>query len=56
MKSILTIVATALVILPVLTGRDRRTHAAIFSFWAGVIPPLPMPRGARSGSSCRPVR
>ena len=30
------------VILPVLTGRDRRTHAAIFSFMAGVTPPMPM--------------
>ncbi len=30
------------VILPVLTGRVRRIHAAIFSFMAGVIPPLPM--------------
>ena len=32
----------ALVILPVLTGHDRRTHAAIFSFMAGVTPPMPM--------------
>ena len=32
----------AMVILPVLTGRDRRTHAAIFSFMAGVTPPMPM--------------
>ena len=32
----------AWVILPVLTGRDRRTHAAIFSFMAGVTPPMPM--------------
>ncbi|PTR05168.1 hypothetical protein C8J28_1742 [Cereibacter azotoformans] len=31
-----------LVILPTLTGRDRRTHAAIFSFMAGVTPPMPM--------------
>ena len=31
-----------MVILPVLTGRDRRTHAAIFSFIAGVTPPMPM--------------
>ena len=31
-----------LVILPVLTGRDRRTHAVIFSFMAGVTPPMPM--------------
>ena len=30
------------VIVPVLTGRDRRTHAAIFSFMAGVTPPMPM--------------
>jgi len=30
------------VILPVLTGRDRRTHAAIFSFMAGVTPPMPI--------------
>jgi hypothetical protein len=30
------------VILPVLAGRDRRTHAAIFSFMAGVMPPMPM--------------
>lgn len=30
------------VILPVLTGHDRRTHAAIFSFMAGVTPPIPM--------------
>ena len=33
---------TARVILPVLTGRDRRTHTAIFSFMAGVTPPMPM--------------
>jgi hypothetical protein len=32
----------AWVILPVLVGRDRRTHAAIFSFMAGVTPPMPM--------------
>ena len=30
------------VILPVLAGHDRRTHAAIFSFMAGVTPPMPM--------------
>lgn len=30
------------VILPVLTGCDRRTHAAIFSFMAGVTPPMPI--------------
>lgn len=34
--------ADALVILPVLTGPDRRTYAAIFSFMAGVTPPMPM--------------
>ena len=28
--------------LPFLTGCGRRTHAAIFSFMAGVIPPMPM--------------
>ena len=28
------------IILPVLTGHDRRTHAAIFSFMAGVAPPI----------------
>ena len=27
---------------PFLTGCGRRTHAAIFSFMAGVIPPMPM--------------
>lgn len=31
-----------LVILPVLTGFGRRIHAAIFSFCAGVMPPMPM--------------
>ncbi|WP_134682443.1 hypothetical protein [Paracoccus ravus] len=30
------------VILPVLTGRRSRPQAAIFSFWAGVMPPMPM--------------
>ena len=35
-------VEDAAVILPVLTGRDRRTHAVIFSFMAGVTPPMPM--------------
>ena len=30
------------VIPPFLTGYGRRTHAAIFSFWAGVMPPMPM--------------
>jgi len=27
---------------PFLTGCIRRSHAAIFSFWAGVMPPMPM--------------
>lgn len=31
-----------LVIPPFLRGLGRRIYAAIFSFWAGVIPPLPM--------------
>ena len=31
-----------LVIPPFLTGCIRRIHAAIFSFWAGVMPPMPM--------------
>ena len=30
------------VIPPFLTGCIRRIHAAIFSFWAGVMPPMPM--------------
>ena len=30
------------VIPPFLRGLGRRIYAAIFSFWAGVIPPLPM--------------
>lgn len=30
------------VIPPFLTGCIRRTYAAIFSFWAGVMPPMPM--------------
>ena len=30
------------VILPFLTGLGRRTYAAIFSFIAGVMPPMPM--------------
>ena len=34
--------ASRSVILPVLTGRNLRTHAAIFSFMAGVTPPMPM--------------
>ena len=31
-----------LVIPPFLTGCSRRTHAAIFSFMAGVMPPMAM--------------
>ncbi|QIK42079.1 pentapeptide repeat-containing protein [Pontibrevibacter nitratireducens] len=31
-----------LVIPPFLRGLGRRIYAAILSFWAGVIPPLPM--------------
>jgi hypothetical protein len=30
------------VILPVLAGHDCRTYAAMFSFMAGVTPPMPM--------------
>jgi hypothetical protein len=30
------------VIPPFLTGLGRRIHAARFSFWAGVIPPIPI--------------
>ena len=30
------------VIPPFLTGCIRRIHAAIFSFWAGVMPSMPM--------------
>lgn len=30
------------VIPPFLAGCIRRIHAAIFSFWAGVMPPMPM--------------
>ena len=30
------------VIPPFLAGCNRRIHAAIFSFWAGVMPPMPM--------------
>jgi hypothetical protein len=30
------------VIIPLLTGRNGRTHAANFNFCAGVIPPMPM--------------
>jgi len=30
------------VIPPFLTGCSGRIHAAIFSFWAGVMPPMPM--------------
>lgn len=32
------------VILPTLMGKDRRTYAAIFSFMAGVTPPMPVLR------------
>ena len=35
-------VGDALVIPPFLMGCIRRTYAAIFSFWAGVMPPMPM--------------
>lgn len=31
-----------LVIPPFLTGLDHRIHAALFSFCAGVMPPMPM--------------
>ena len=31
-----------LVIPPFLAGCIRRVYAAIFSFWAGVMPPMPM--------------
>ena len=31
-----------MVIPPFLAGCMRRIHAAIFSFWAGVMPPMPM--------------
>jgi hypothetical protein len=30
------------VIPPFLVGVGRRIHAAAFSFWAGVMPPMPM--------------
>ncbi|SFD91067.1 hypothetical protein SAMN04488523_103322 [Sulfitobacter brevis] len=33
---------SSMVILPYLTGCRRRTYAAIFSFIAGVMPPMPM--------------
>lgn len=35
---------TDAVILPTLTGQDRKTNAAIFSFMAGVTPPMPVLR------------
>lgn len=38
----LLLVGIARVILPVLTGCRSRIQAAIFSFWAGVMPPMPM--------------
>ena len=31
-----------MVIPPFLTGCSCRTYAAIFSFWAGVMPPMPI--------------
>ena len=34
--------AGQVVIPPFLTGCIRRTYAAIFGFWAGVMPPMPM--------------
>ena len=34
--------AAAQVIPPFLTGFARRIYAANFSFWAGVMPPMPM--------------
>ena len=37
-----TVTRKALVIPPFLTGCIRRIHGAIFSFWAGVMPPIPM--------------
>ena len=38
----LTAKVVSLVISPFLTGCIRRTYAAIFSFMAGVMPPMPM--------------
>ena len=38
----LAVVVLLLVILPVLTGCIRRIHAAVFSFIAGVTPPIAM--------------
>jgi hypothetical protein len=35
-------IGSALVISPFLTGCIRRIYAAIFSFCAGVMPPMPM--------------
>ncbi|MCL7466845.1 hypothetical protein MXB90_17640, partial [Phaeovulum sp. NW3] len=35
-------IAADLVIPPFLAGCMRRIHATIFSFWAGVMPPMPM--------------
>jgi len=40
--SIAAVYAWVLVIPPFLRGLGRRIYAAIFSFWAGVIPPLPI--------------
>ncbi|PHQ95777.1 MAG: hypothetical protein COB39_12705 [Marinosulfonomonas sp.] len=34
--------ATGMVIIPFLTGYRRRTYAAILSFWAGVMLPMPI--------------
>ncbi|WP_412079773.1 FkbM family methyltransferase [Thalassobacter stenotrophicus] len=46
-KSVFSAISTIVVgghpvILPFLRGLGRRIYAAIFSFWTGVIPPLPM--------------
>jgi transposase len=41
-KGIFARMMQGLVIPPFLTGCGRRTYAAIFSFWAGVMPPMPM--------------
>ena len=43
--------AERVVIPPFLTGCIRRTYAAIFSFWAGVMPPMPV---ARQWFACKP--
>jgi hypothetical protein len=36
------ILGSGAVIPPFLAGFGRRIYAAAFSFWAGVIPPMPM--------------